>query len=59
MIYEEQHGSTGIREVFTDSINLSQCELIIDFEILSNSVDSLGIILQNKVNEKLIIGLLG
>ncbi len=32
LVYEEQHGSAGIREVFIDSINLSQCELIFDFE---------------------------
>jgi fructan beta-fructosidase len=55
-VYEELNGKKGLRDVFIDSINLSQCELIFDFELLSNSVDSLGIILQNKVNEKLVIG---
>ena len=55
-LYEELHGSKTVREVFIDSINLSQCELIIDFELLSNSVDSLGIILQNREDERLIIG---
>jgi fructan beta-fructosidase len=55
-LYEEIHGSETVREVFIDSINLNQCELIFDFEQLSNSVDSFGIILENSANEKLIIG---
>ena len=55
-LYEELHGSETVREVFIDSINLSQCELIFDYEQLSNSVDSLGIILENSALEKLIIG---
>jgi len=58
-LYEELHGSETVREVFIDSINLSQCELIFDFELLSNSVDSLGIILENSAHEKLIIGYSG
>jgi fructan beta-fructosidase len=58
-LYEEIHGSETVRAVFIDSINLSQCELIFHFEQLSNSVDSLGIILENSAHEKLIIGYTG
>jgi fructan beta-fructosidase len=58
-LYEELHGSEAVREVFIDSINLSQCELIFDFEQLSNSVDSFGIIMENSAHEKLIIGYSG
>jgi fructan beta-fructosidase len=55
-VYEELHGSEKVRDVFIDSINLGQCELIFDFEQSGPSVDSFGIILQNAVNEKLVIG---
>jgi fructan beta-fructosidase len=55
-LYEELHGSETVRDVFIDSINLSQCELIFDFEQLSNSLDSFGIILENSAREKLIMG---
>ncbi len=54
--YHELQGITGRREIKPDSINLSLCELLFNFTGLSNTVDSVGIILENNAHEKMVIG---
>jgi len=56
LVYEELLVSKSVRDIPVDSINLSQCELIFDFEQFSNSVDSIGIVLENSANERVILG---
>lgn len=58
-VYKESQGSETVREVSADSINLSQCEMIVDFELADNTMDSLGIIMENTANERLVIGYSG
>jgi fructan beta-fructosidase len=47
---------TGEKEISTGSISLMQSELLFGFNLSENSIDSLGIILENSVNERFIIG---
>ena len=46
----------GEMEIITDSINLMQSELVFDFNQTENMADSIGIILENDVKERLVIG---
>lgn len=46
---------SGQLEINSDSINLMQCELEFEFNV-SQSSDSLGIILRNKLGDKLVLG---
>jgi fructan beta-fructosidase len=55
-IFKEDKGSTGTREIVLDSIQLNQSELLLDFDILSTTTDSLGFILENNVHQKVVIG---
>jgi fructan beta-fructosidase len=54
--YQEVTGIEGKREIILDSINLNQSELLFNFAVLNNKVDSMGIILENNANQKLVIG---
>jgi fructan beta-fructosidase len=47
---------TGEKVINSDSINLMQSELIFNFNVENIKYDSLGFILDNSLNEKLIIG---
>jgi fructan beta-fructosidase len=54
--YQEARGNVGKREIPLDSINLNQSELLFNFTVLNNAVDSMGIILENNAQQKLVIG---
>lgn len=47
---------SGEKEIPSDGISLMQSELLFDFSLSDESVDSLGIILENNYNERFIIG---
>ncbi|MFA6270995.1 MAG: GH32 C-terminal domain-containing protein, partial [Candidatus Paceibacterota bacterium] len=47
---------SGEKEMALDSITLSQSELIFDFNLENGRVDSVGIVLENSLQEKLVIG---
>jgi fructan beta-fructosidase len=47
---------TGEKEIPADMITVMQSELLFDFNTSENKVDSLGIILENSLKERLIIG---
>jgi fructan beta-fructosidase len=47
---------TGEKEISTGRLLLMQSELLFGFNLSDKSVDSLGIILENSVNERFIIG---
>jgi fructan beta-fructosidase len=47
---------TGEKVISFNRISLMQCELLIDFGLSDKKVDSLGIILENNLKEKFIIG---
>jgi fructan beta-fructosidase len=47
---------TGEKEISTGSISLMQSELLFGFDLSDKSVDTLGIILENNLNERFIIG---
>ncbi len=55
-IYAEKQGKTGKREIVPDSITLNRCELLFDFSVTDNQADSMGIVLENNVHQKLVIG---
>jgi fructan beta-fructosidase len=46
----------GEKEMNSDSVSLMQCELIFNFNLTENLADSVGIILENNLNERLVIG---
>jgi fructan beta-fructosidase len=46
----------GEKEVFTAGISPMQIEMLFDFKLSDSGVDSLGIILENGMNERFIIG---
>jgi sucrose-6-phosphate hydrolase SacC (GH32 family) len=46
-------------EINTDSINMMQCEMVIDFSMIENAADSILIILENNLKEQLVIGYTG
>jgi fructan beta-fructosidase len=47
---------TGEKEISCGRVSLMQSELLFGFNLSDNRVDSLGIILENNLNEKFIIG---
>jgi sucrose-6-phosphate hydrolase SacC (GH32 family) len=47
---------SGEKVINSDSINLMQCELRIDFNLEDKKYDSVGIILENSYKERLVIG---
>jgi fructan beta-fructosidase len=47
---------TAEKEISTGKISLMQSELLFDFKLSDSRVDSLGIILENGLNERFIIG---
>jgi len=47
---------TGEKEISTGDVSLMQSELFFDFDFSVNSVDSVGIILENSLMERIIIG---
>lgn len=55
-VYHSSQNISGEKEMALDSITLSQSELIFDFNIENSNIDSLGIVLENKLQEKLVIG---
>jgi len=46
----------GEEEINTESINLMQCELMLDFDLSGTTADSMGVILESDQKEKLIMG---
>lgn len=54
--YKEERGSVGEREISPKGINLSQSEMNFSFAVLNKSADSIGIILENNIHQKLVIG---
>jgi fructan beta-fructosidase len=55
-VYVKVKNFNGEKEISFDRISLMQSELSFDFIITDNSVDSLGIILENSLKEKFVIG---
>ncbi|MDP3914701.1 MAG: glycoside hydrolase family 32 protein [Bacteroidota bacterium] len=55
-VYLSAQNISGEKEMSLDSITLSQSELIFDFNLENSSADSLGIVLENNLQEKLVIG---
>ncbi|HEY3373217.1 MAG TPA: glycoside hydrolase family 32 protein [Prolixibacteraceae bacterium] len=55
-VYHASQNISGEKEMALDSITLSQSELIFDFNLENTSIDSLGIVLENNLQEKLVIG---
>ncbi len=53
IIQQEIKGET---KILTYSINLMQCELKLNFNFSGNPADSVGVILENDLKEKLVIG---
>ncbi len=47
---------TGEKEILSDKISLMQSEMLFDFNLSDSAVDSVGIILENGLNEKFILG---
>jgi fructan beta-fructosidase len=47
---------SGERVIETDSINLMQCELMFDLNLIDSKTDSVGIIMKNNSGERFIIG---
>jgi fructan beta-fructosidase len=47
---------SGEEVIETDSIDLMQCELMFDLNLTASKADTFGIILENSVGEKFIIG---
>ena len=54
--YHSSQNISGEKEMALDSITLSQSELIFDFNLENSNIDSLGIVLENNLKEKLVIG---
>jgi fructan beta-fructosidase len=46
----------GEKEIFTAGISPMQIEMLFDFKLSDSGVDTLGIILENELNERIIIG---
>ncbi len=46
----------GEMEIDTDSIKLMQSELVFNFNLKDNLADSIGVFIENELNERLIIG---
>jgi len=57
--FREPQKYSGEMEIITDSISLMQCEMIIEFSMIESESDSIGIILENNLNEQLVIGFAG
>ncbi len=55
-VYHSSQNISGEKEMALDSITLSQSELIFDFNLENGNIDSLGIVLENNLQEKLVIG---
>jgi fructan beta-fructosidase len=55
-VYHASQNIIGEKEIELDSITLSQSELVFDFNLANNKLDTLGIVLENNLNEKLILG---
>jgi fructan beta-fructosidase len=47
---------TGEKEISSGRVSLMQSELLFDFKLSDNRVDSVGIILENRLKERFIIG---
>jgi fructan beta-fructosidase len=47
---------TGEKEILADHISLMQSEMIFNFELSDKKIDSLGIILENRLKERFIVG---
>jgi fructan beta-fructosidase len=47
---------SGEKIIDTDSINLMQCELMFDLNLIDSKADSVGIVMENNSGEKFIIG---
>ncbi|MFA5329200.1 MAG: glycoside hydrolase family 32 protein [Prolixibacteraceae bacterium] len=56
VVYHASQNISGEKEMALDSITLSQSELIFDFNLENGKVDSVGIVLENNLQEKLVIG---
>jgi fructan beta-fructosidase len=56
MIISYPQKISGEKIIYSDSINLMQCELMFEFDLESSKYDSVGIILENSHQERLIIG---
>jgi fructan beta-fructosidase len=46
----------GEKDINNDSIDIMQCELKFDFDLTGSRADSVGIILENDLNEKVVFG---
>ena len=56
MIFNYPQKISGEKVIYSDSINLMQCELMFDFNLEGSKYDSVGIILENSHQERLVIG---
>ena len=54
--FTDPQNISGEKVIYSDSINLMQCELIFDFNLEGSKYDSVGIILENNYKERLMIG---
>ncbi len=52
----KQQSFTGEKEISTGNITLNQSELFFSFDLKENGTDTIGIIFENDVKERLIIG---
>jgi len=52
----KQQSFTGEKEISSGGVSLMQSELLFGFNLSDNSIDSLGIILENDLKERFIIG---
>lgn len=56
LIFSDPRTVTGEKVIHSDSLNLMQCELMFDFNLADSKYDSIGIILENSIHERLVIG---
>lgn len=55
-VYHSAQNISGEKEIALDSITLNQSKLVFDFELDNSQADSMGIILENSLKEKFVIG---
>ena len=55
-VFHSAQNISGEKEMALDSIKLCQSELIFDFNLENSNIDSLGIVLENELQEKMVIG---
>jgi sucrose-6-phosphate hydrolase SacC (GH32 family) len=56
LIFTDSLKISGEKVIYSDSINLMQCELMFDFNLEGSKYDSVGITLENSYQERLVIG---